>query len=394
MTHTRSHKTTIQATIAAFEEEVFGKEKMEWLGWSEVPSIDGSQVENWSDLKKAADEQGVGELLNSNGWPKVPLQVKNHRLFKMDEQYLQQIEALRSDSEFDKMHKEGFKLGNGAKSRVYQKILCKEERIIDEDAGVGWTLSGTGLIDYRIPEGMEATKEDMIVSFGRWFTDGHIETGADDSISYTPIGKKLFLICKRGDRSVLFESQMRDLTYFMHFVRKGPINFVDAENIKFFIPSRESFLCQPALCAHAVVTFTPRNQASLVLGWEAVDKNDASRASIALKRYAKGLQHGVIERSLKENGIAETSSWIQERDQFRDGKESGVGEHIVWIEKAGLSTTVPHSKKSHGCSRKKKRLANIKRMQPILQERKRIHDGKRTEFYSAIVCSCFPIIFT
>ena len=53
-------------------------------------------------------------------------------------------------------------------------------------------VSVNGLVNYSVPNSLKETKIDGIIQFTNWITDGHIETGGDDSISVTLLDEKLF----------------------------------------------------------------------------------------------------------------------------------------------------------------------------------------------------------
>ena len=96
-----------------------------------------------------------------------------------------------------------------------------------------------------------------------------METGGKDSISYTPIGRKLFIILERGMNSVMLEKHIRNVFNFIRSVKAGPPSATSQSKdcIKYYIPHSSHFLCQPAFCLHSVRTSS--TGPSLVLGWKA-----------------------------------------------------------------------------------------------------------------------------
>ena len=119
-----------------------------------------------------------------------------------------------------------------------------------------YSLSVNGLVNYFVPNSLKETKIDGIIQFNSWITDGHIETGGDDSISVTLFGEKLYFICAPGTHSKKFEKLIRNVDDFISFVETGPESSAVKSNITFYIPQPDLILCQPSLASHAVLTST------------------------------------------------------------------------------------------------------------------------------------------
>ena len=96
------------------------------------------------------------------------------------------------------------------------------------------------LCTFSIPESLTFTNFDALFQFNPYYTDGHVETGGKDSISYTPVGEKLFIICNRGEQSVLLERQLRSVKDLIQFVKNGPDKY--KLSMYYYIPSRSHFL--------------------------------------------------------------------------------------------------------------------------------------------------------
>ena len=122
----------------------------------------------------------------------------------------------------------------GRESRIYEKLY----RPNDEINKYSWcySLSVEGLVKFSVPNTLQQTKIDGIAQFNSWITDGHIETGGDDSISVTLLGEKLYFICTPGTRSINFEKLIRNVNDFISFVEAGPENTSVKSNVKFYIP--------------------------------------------------------------------------------------------------------------------------------------------------------------
>ena len=60
------------------------------------------------------------------------------------------------------------------------------------------------------------------------------------------------------------KKRIRTVDKFIGFVESGPsaLSAESVDKLKFYIPSSKRFLCQPALCVYAALTFT--NGPSLV----------------------------------------------------------------------------------------------------------------------------------
>ena len=113
------------------------------------------------------------------------------------------------------------------------------------------------------------------------------------------MGEKLFIICNRGKQSVLLEWQIGIVKIFIHFVKNGQGKYKNS--MYDYIPNKSHFLCQPVLCAHSVLTFT--GGPSFVLGWEANNITDISRAHETLSTYGNGLQNNALKSLINIHGI-------------------------------------------------------------------------------------------
>ena len=110
------------------------------------------------------------------------------------------------------------------------------------------------LVKYKIPSCLKKTKCDSTIQYNCWWTDGHIETVGKDSISVTPIGEKLYIICTPGVHSANFEKRMRTFDDISNYISDGPESSVFQKNVFYCIPKLEYILCRPSLCANAVLT--------------------------------------------------------------------------------------------------------------------------------------------
>ena len=65
------------------------------------------------------------------------------------------------------------------------------------------------------------TRVNAIASFGLWYTEGHGETGGDDSITHVQVGKKLIFIVERGYHSRILDNSSKLLRRELNFYRNG-----------------------------------------------------------------------------------------------------------------------------------------------------------------------------
>ena len=67
-----------------------------------------------------------------------------------------------------------------------------------------WNMTMDDVVEYALPRNFTRGHSSAILSFGPWFTEGHVEKGCYDSIAFTHVGKKIFPIAnwlKRSERS-------------------------------------------------------------------------------------------------------------------------------------------------------------------------------------------------
>ena len=80
----------------------------------------------------------------------------------------------------------------------------------------------SSFIDTKISAYLELQEPNVIITWGGWFTEGHIEIGGYESVAHVPIGEKILLIAKRGAASRFLSNQTRCGKKFMDFVVRGP----------------------------------------------------------------------------------------------------------------------------------------------------------------------------
>ena len=108
-------------------------------------------------------------------------------------------------------------------------------------------------LDFTLPENMKITTTNAIIRLGPWFTEAHLEEGGDDSVSFTPLGLKIFLIAERGMASLNLFKDIQSAQSFVRFLERGPQN--NAVQNGFFVSKETSILMLQALSYHSVLTF-------------------------------------------------------------------------------------------------------------------------------------------
>ena len=251
------------------------------LGWEPVPSIDGSKCESWTDVISEMKQNGLGYYVNKT-WVNQPIVVKNQQLFKINGNFVKAITECRSADSIVAMMQQKWKICK--RERFYGSIKSHDTEFTKESNA--WSFNVQGLAKYSIPESLTITKLDGIIAFGNWFTAGHIETGGDDSITHTPVGRKLMLIEKRGNVSRYIESLMTSVKFLVNFLSKPPPKSVK-HRVWFYFTDPLSLMMQPALCAHAVVTLS--SGPSMVAGFEGKMECDLLRREQVIQYYSTGL---------------------------------------------------------------------------------------------------------
>ena len=171
--------------------------------------------------------------------------------------------------------------------------LCQE---VGSYAGlcnsIGWTFCVDCLMSGVLPDSFTGVRRDATVQWNEWWTAAPVEIGGwgDNSVSKTPCGEKLFLICGSSQTSRDFNNVMGTPQYFMDLSARGPSANGLGKDVWFFIPTKDNVLCQPSFCAHAFLTFT--RGLSLVTGLEARDQSNQVVVDRTLDSFAYGVRKG------------------------------------------------------------------------------------------------------
>ena len=157
-----------------------------------------------------------GGLVGANGWPKVPLEIRNEEIVGLSNDFCRSVDKINSLYEVRDFLSN---LSNYEQaSRIYTEVYPYQGL----DDSVGWTFNVKGILNGSVPENLHCTRGDAMVQFGPWWTRAHIEIGGDDSISKTIVGEKLFLICGSYKTSIGFDNIMGTPQYFMDLIKRGP----------------------------------------------------------------------------------------------------------------------------------------------------------------------------
>ena len=293
-------------TLAKFVEKYGSKESLAELGWLTVPELDCTGLKTWSAISNLAVRKGFGRSVK-NSWFTRPIALKNQGVFDVKEEFLRKVEQCRTKRDMNNLFTDFPLEGNSRKiSDMKRKPEFKRTQACN--------MHIEELVNYTLPEGLELTSTDAIFLIGRWFTEGHIEEGGDDSLSLTAVGKKIFLIADRGFYSTNLFKSTPTVERFIKKVLDGPTRG-EKEHVRFFISKPGTALVQPALCCHTVLTCSAG--ASLVTGWEAVDPRDSIRRAQVLKHYAPGIcarKLQMMKQSLAPEHLAETLETSGARD--------------------------------------------------------------------------------
>ena len=123
------------------------------------------------------------------------------------------------------------------------------------------------------------------------------------------------------------------------YVKDGPRSDKEREHVRFFIPSNNALLCQPALCCHAVLTFP--NCTFFLTGWEASDPTDATRAKELLRKHTRGVRRVILWQLIQKLGISGSLTWCQKNSAAKEPDEAkrsklDLEEPLSWLEVNGL----------------------------------------------------------
>ena len=297
--------------IERFLEMYCSAEGVQELGWQLVPSIDVEGLKTWEEIIVRAVVKGFGRMV-SKGWFTHPIALHNQAVFKVNPDFLDDIKRCKRKEDVWKLFRK-FKI-NG-KSRRIKKLDSTEW---NEDSHA-WNMHMDDLVETSIPVVLKGGASSAILALGKWFTDAHIEEGGDDSISYTPIGQKIFLIADRGIYSNDLFKTIVTVDDFARVMLQGPTR-LQAKHVKVFIPDAKTLLVQPGLSCHSVLTVSTGREPSFLTGWEASDPRDTKRKAQVIRNYTPGICGRKLRNMLRESSLQEVAKVVKKRRKQRKGK--------------------------------------------------------------------------
>ena len=206
-------------------------------------------------------------------------------MFKIDNSFLDDVKNISNSKQFREIVDNYYTLPstvtiNCSESRIYQTHSCPDSDLNELSFSASFSL--LNLCTFSIPESLTFTNFDALFQFNPYYTDGNVKTRGKDSISYTPVGGKLFIICNRVKQSVLLERQLKSVKNFIQFVKNCPGKS---------------------------------------------DINAISRAQETLSNYGNGLQNNAFKSLINIHGIKGAAEWSSFRDN-QLGRVSGITEHL------------------------------------------------------------------
>ena len=356
----RKKRTSVLQQYRLFK-EIFTKD-LEWekVGWKPVPRLEGKGLSSWDMVENA--------------------HFGGQRIFKCVNDCPYAIVKQELITRHDVVRKLPCKSVGTLKSWVEKQQKSIASRVLaccdnTFKTSKGWSTEMSRLIDMKVPTYLEVQEQNAIITWGGWFTEGHIEIAGDESVAHVPVGKKLFLIAKRGAASKFLAKQTRCAKEFMNLVTGGPPEKY-REKIFYYISDPESLLVQPALCAHSVLTLS--RGTAIVTGWEAANAKDENRFREVTSYYGLGVGTGKLKK-LKALPKEERDKGIQ---TLNEAGSSDMGDlfnrlHLkgAWVEPCERSKRG----RPAGLSKKKRKMLNVRGMR----------EEKLLVFLSAAVCNCF-----
>ena len=99
-------------------------------------------------------------------------------------------------------------------SRLYHEVMSYAGLY----NSIGWTFCVDGLMSGVLPDGLTAVRRDAMVQWNECWRATLVEIGGNDSVSKTPCGEKLFLVCGSYQTPRDFNNVMGTSQYFMDLI--------------------------------------------------------------------------------------------------------------------------------------------------------------------------------
>ena len=172
-----------------------------------------------------------------------------------------------------------------------------------------------------LPYGFSIVRRDAMVQWNEWWTAAHVEIGGNDSVSKTPCGEKLFLICGSYQTSRDFNNVMGTPQYFMDLIARGPSVSGLRKGVWIYIPAKDNVLSQPfVVCAGC---FNSYKKLPLVNGGEARDQSKGI-VDQTLGSFAYGVRKGVLKKIAMSNNKNKT--------QYETGRKWNINWWCWWCD--------------------------------------------------------------
>ena len=155
--------------------------------------------------------------VSSGEWPTEPLVITNQPLFKINHEFCKRLTTPKTRLAW-LLHMKNETLI--PMKQFYGSIESYDTEFTKFSTAV--SFNSDNVVDMQCPGSLTITKLDGILSFGPWFTSGHVETGGDDSITYVAVGRKIMLIAKRGNPSRRLEALIISVKALVNLLTKTP----------------------------------------------------------------------------------------------------------------------------------------------------------------------------
>ena len=151
----------------------------EWgkLGWQAVPILNGDGLSSWESLEA--------------------VHFKNKRVFGCADDTPYEIANQSLITWKGKPNclakKSMVGLKNWVARKAYKvpvkKLLCRDKLFAQS---MGWAMDLSQLVEMEVPSYLDLQEQNSIITWGGWFTEGHVEIAGDESVTCVPWGERHF----------------------------------------------------------------------------------------------------------------------------------------------------------------------------------------------------------
>ena len=267
-------------SLTAFGKQ-FPKEES-WIsaGWRRLYGVNGRGLKTWKEVFDEVRKDNESIVSQCGEWFKSPMEIQNQELFTIDKNFQKMLKICKS---IDKVEKARTSFNNGREIKGNVREIEHDD--VKFRQSKAWSFPVDNLCQFLPPSEIYESALSGIFGGGKWFTEVHIESCGDESVSVTMFGKKNFIYAERGQPTDRPVKSLKSTSRFVHMAVKGPpIEWGDW--MYFCLTRKDSLLVQPALVGHVVLTI---EGPSFVVGWEAACASDSQRLATASSRYAFGV---------------------------------------------------------------------------------------------------------